>query len=191
MPRAATLVDIYSRSVSTGLPARNVIATEFGWVEPHLDQVMALLRGYVARKRERGLIDFDDLLLAWRSLLADPVLGPDIAGRWDHVLVDEYQDVNQTQVDIVHALRPDGRGLTVVGDDAQAVYAFRGSDSAHLLDLTTSLPDVTVIRLDHNFRSRQRLLDLANVVRPHAGEQKLAAAFGPSGRTAAEAGPLP
>ncbi len=173
VPRAATLVDIYSRSVSTGLPARNVIATEFGWVEPHLDQVMALLRGYVARKRERGLIDFDDLLLAWRSLLADPVLGPDIAGRWDHVLVDEYQDVNQTQVDIVHALRPDGRGLTVVGDDAQAVYAFRGSDSAHLLDLTTSLSDVTVIRLDHNFRSRQRLLDLANVVRPHAGEQKL------------------
>ena len=120
-----------------------MIATEFGWVEPHLDQVMALLRGYVARKRERGLIDFDDLLLAWRSLLADPVLGPDIAGRWDHVLVDEYQDVNQTQVDIVHALRPDGRGLTVVGDDAQAVYAFRGSDSAHLLDLTTSLSDVT------------------------------------------------
>ena len=87
--------------------------------------------------------------------------------------MDEYQDVNQTQVDIVHALRPGGRGLTVVGDDAQAVYAFRGSDSAHLLDLTTSLPDVTVIRLDHNFRSRQRLLDLANVVRPHAGEQKL------------------
>ena len=61
---------------------------------------------YVARKRERGLLDFDDLLLAWRSLLADPVLGPEIAGRWDHVLVDEYQDVNQTQVDIVHALRP-------------------------------------------------------------------------------------
>ena len=152
---------------------------------------MALLRGYVARKRERGLIDFDDLLLAWRSLLADPVLGPDIAGRWDHVLVDEYQDVNQTQVDIVHALRPDGRGLTVVGDDAQAVYAFRGSDSAHLLDLTTSLPDVTVIRLDHNFRSRQRLLDLANVVRPHRRRTELTAAFGPSGRPAAEAGPLP
>ena len=67
---------------------------------------MKLLGGYVARKRERGLIDFDDLLLAWRSLLTDPILGPEIAGRWDHVLVDEYQDVNQTQVDIVRALRP-------------------------------------------------------------------------------------
>lgn len=172
-PRAATLVDIYSRSVSTGRPARDVVATEFGWVEPHLEQVMQLLRGYVARKRERGLIDFDDLLLAWRSLLTDPVLGPEIAGRWDHVLVDEYQDVNQTQVDIVRALRPDGRGLTVVGDDAQAVYAFRGSDSAHLLALTTSLADVTVARLERNFRSRQRLLDLANAVRPHSSGHRL------------------
>lgn len=165
-PKASTLLDIYSRSVSTGRPARDIVATEFGWVEPHLEQIMKLLRGYVARKRERGLIDFDDLLLAWRSLLTDPILGPEIAGRWDHVLVDEYQDVNQTQVDIVRALRPDGRGLTVVGDDAQAVYAFRGSDSAHLLDLTTSLPNVTVTRLERNFRSRQRLLELANAVRP-------------------------
>ena len=134
----ATLVDIYSRSVNTGRPARHIVATEFRWVEPHLEQIMKLLRGYVARKRERGLIDFDDLLLAWRSLLTDPILGPEIAGRWDHVLVDEYQDVNQIQVDIVRALRPDGRGLTVVGDDAQAVYGFRGADSAHLLDLTTT-----------------------------------------------------
>jgi DNA helicase-2/ATP-dependent DNA helicase PcrA len=119
------------------------------------------------------LIDFDDLLLAWRSLLADPILGTEIAGQWDHVLVDEYQDVNQTQVDIVHGLRPDGRGLTVVGDDAQAVYAFRGSDSAHLLALTTTLADVTVLRLERNFRSRQRLLDLANAVRPSQGGHRL------------------
>jgi DNA helicase-2/ATP-dependent DNA helicase PcrA len=172
-PKASTLVDIYSRSVSTGRAARQIVATEFGWVEPHLEQIITLLRGYVARKRERGLIDFDDLLLAWRSLLADPVLGPDIAARWDHVLVDEYQDVNQTQVDIVRALRPGGRGLTVVGDDAQAIYAFRGSDSAHLLDLATSLPDVSVVRLERNFRSRQRLLDLANAVRPHSAGHRL------------------
>jgi DNA helicase-2/ATP-dependent DNA helicase PcrA len=184
-PKASTLVDIYSRSVSTGRPARTIVATEFGWVEPHLEQIITLLRGYVARKRERGLIDFDDLLLAWRSLLADPVLGPDIAARWDHVLVDEYQDVNQTQVDIVRALRPDGRGLTVVGDDAQAVYAFRGSDSAHLLDLSASLQDVKVVRLERNFRSRQRLLDLANAVRPHsAGHRLLLHSDRPGGRRA-------
>ncbi len=165
-PQPSTLIDIYSRAVNTGRPARELIATQFPWVEPHADQVLALFKSYVTRKRERGLLDFDDLLLAWRSLLADPVLGPDIGSRWDHVLVDEYQDVNRTQVDIVRALRPGGRGLTVVGDDAQAVYAFRGADSAHLVDLTTAYPDVRVLKLEHNFRSRQRLLDLANRVRP-------------------------
>ena len=80
----------------------------------------------------QSLLDFDDLLLAWRSLLADPALGPMVAGRWDHVLVDEYQDVNQVQVDIVRRLCPAGTGLTVVGDDAQAIYGFRGADPAHL-----------------------------------------------------------
>ncbi len=168
VPNASTLIDIYSRSVNTGRPARSLVATDFPWVEPHVEQVMALLRGYVVRKRERGLLDFDDLLLAWRSLLTDPVLGPELAARLDHVLVDEYQDVNQIQVDIVRALRPDGRGLTVVGDDAQAVYGFRGADSAHLVDLTTAFEGVNVVRLERNFRSRQRLLDLANGVRPGA-----------------------
>jgi DNA helicase-2/ATP-dependent DNA helicase PcrA len=146
-----------------------LIKTEFGWVQPHVDAVMDLFRAYVTRKRDRGMLDFDDLLLAWRGLLRDPVIGPQIAGRWDHVLVDEYQDVNATQVDIVRALRPGGHGLTVVGDDAQAIYGFRGSDHAHLRALVDGLPGVTVRRLERNFRSHQRLLDLANVVRPSAG----------------------
>lgn len=172
-PRAATMVDIYSRAVNTGVPARTLIATDFSWVRPHLDAVMELFRAYVARKRERGLLDFDDLLLAWRSLLRDPVVGRRIAARWDHVLVDEYQDVNATQVDIVHALRPGGQGLTVVGDDAQAIYGFRGSDSAHLQSLIRDLPDVTVVRLERNFRSHQRLLDLANEARPGDDEHRI------------------
>jgi DNA helicase-2/ATP-dependent DNA helicase PcrA len=115
------------------------------------------------------MLDFDDLLIAWRSLLTDPVVGPAMTDRWDHVLVDEYQDVNQIQVDIVRLLRPEGAGLTVVGDDAQAIYGFRGADAAHLTDLATSLPGASVIRLERNFRSRQPLLDLANVVRPTNG----------------------
>ncbi|HEU5267602.1 MAG TPA: ATP-dependent helicase [Jatrophihabitans sp.] len=165
-PRASTLADAYSRAVNTGQPARAVIAAQFPWCEPHIDAILALFRGYTARKRAGGLLDFDDLLLAWRSLLADPVVGPGLVARWDHVLVDEYQDVNRVQVDIVAALRPGGLGLTVVGDDAQAIYGFRGADAAHLTDLATSLPGATVIRLERNFRSRQPLLDLANVVRP-------------------------
>jgi len=168
-PRADTLLDAYTRAVNTARPVRQIIAAEFPWCDPHVEQIRELHRAYMTRKRDDGLLDFDDLLLAWRALLADETLGPAISGRWDHVLVDEYQDVNQIQVDIVRLLCPDGAGLTVVGDDAQAIYGFRGADPSHLGDLTTTLPDVTVIRLERNFRSRQPLLDLANAIRPESG----------------------
>lgn len=173
MPRAATIADIYTRSVNTGRAARDVITTDFPWVEPHTATVLDILKSYVARKRERGLLDFDDLLLYWRSLLAQPAIAERLQHRWDHVLVDEYQDVNQVQVDIVTALRPAGRGLTVVGDDAQAVYGFRGASSDHLLALHDALPDATLVKLERNFRARQPLLDLANVVRPGTGRHRV------------------
>ena len=166
VPRAGTLADICSRAVNTGRPARDVITADFPWCEPHADQIMALLKDCTARKRARGLMDFDDLLLAWRALLGQPVIRERLVQRWDHVLVDEYQDMNQIQVDIVRELRDAGRGLTVVGDDAQAVYGFRGASSGHLLGLAAGYPDATVVRLERNFRSRQPVLDLANVIRP-------------------------
>jgi ATP-dependent DNA helicase UvrD/PcrA len=166
VPRAATLADIYSRSLNTGRPAREVITSDYPWCEPHTAQILLLLKDFVTRKRAGGLLDFDDLLLAWRALLAQPAIAQRLIERWDHVLVDEYQDVNQIQVDIVMGLRPTGHGLTVVGDDAQAVYGFRGATSGHLLDLAHAWPHATVVRLERNFRSRQPLLDLANVIRP-------------------------
>ncbi|MBX6752276.1 MAG: ATP-dependent helicase, partial [Micromonosporaceae bacterium] len=184
-PRGETLVDIYSRAVNTGVPAREVIASMAPWCTPHTDAILELFQGYMARKRERGLLDFDDLLLGWRALLSDPTLGPALASRWSHVLVDEYQDVNQIQVDIVRLLRPDGTGLTVVGDDAQAIYGFRGADSRHLVALREDLPAARTICLEQNFRSRQRILDLANVVRPDGGGPRLRL------RSTREGGPRP
>jgi DNA helicase-2/ATP-dependent DNA helicase PcrA len=168
-PRGDTLLDAYSRSVNTAQPARDVIATQFPWCDPHTEAILDLFRAYVARKRAQSLLDFDDLLLAWRALLADPRVGPAMGSRWDHVLVDEYQDVNQIQVDIVNLLCPGGAGLTVVGDDAQAVYGFRGADSRHLLCLSGALPAARTVCLEKNFRSRQRILAFANEVRPSVG----------------------
>lgn len=166
LPTSQTLADICSRAVNTGVPTRQVMAEQFPWCLDHADRINDLLRAYVARKRARGLLDFDDLLIYWRALLADPVVGDRLRARWDWVLVDEYQDVNQIQVDIVRLLRPDGEGLTVVGDDAQAVYGFRGATSEHLLRLHEDLAGSTLVRLERNFRSSQQILDLANVVRP-------------------------
>jgi DNA helicase II / ATP-dependent DNA helicase PcrA len=173
LPSGQTLADVYTRAVNNNRPVRAVLATDFPAWAWCADQIVSVLGAFVARKRARGLLDFDDLLLAWRQLLADPVIGARLRARWDHVLVDEYQDVNQIQVDIVTGLRPDGAGLTVVGDDAQAVYGFRGARSGHLLELAATLPGATVVRLERNFRSVQPLLDLANVVRPGDGAQRI------------------
>ena len=166
LPRSATLVDAVSRSVNTAQPLRAVLDREYPWCAPHADDVLELARAFVGRKREHGLLDFDDLLLAWRALLADATIGPSIQGLWDHVLVDEYQDVNQLQVDIVTLLRPGGDGLTVVGDEAQAIYGFRGCDPSHLHNVVTRFDNTAVSKLEVNYRSRQPILDVANAIRP-------------------------
>ena len=169
-PTPSALVDIYSRCVNTARPLREVVATDFPWCEPHSEAIAALCKDYVARKRERSQLDFDDLLLYFRAALTDRALGARLAQTFDHVLVDEYQDVNNLQVDIVRLLRPTGRGLTVVGDDAQAIYGFRGADAGHLADLASTAPGAQVISLQRNFRSFQPILDVANEVRPHSKE---------------------
>ncbi len=175
-PRAAVCADIYTRCVNTHRAVAEVVRTGFPWCTDFTQQLAALFRGYVAHKRRHGLVDFDDLLLLWRAALADPVAGETLRGQYDAVLVDEYQDVNTVQADIVRLLAPDGRGLTCVGDDAQAIYGFRGADPAHLRDLGQIYPDLAVIRLTRNYRSSHAVLQLANSVRPQSEGLELALA---------------
>ena len=138
-PRAATCADIYSRCVSTGIHLADVVAADYPWCVPFTDELADLFTGFVDYKRRHGLVDFDDLLLLWRAALADPAAGDVLRALFDAVLVDEYQDVNAVQADIVRLLRPAGAGLTCVGDDAQAIYAFRGADPEHLRALAAVL----------------------------------------------------
>ena len=167
-PRAAACADIYTRCVNTARPVSEVVTAGFPWCKPFTAQLAALFRAYTARKRARNLLDFDDLLLMWQAALADPAAGPVLRGMFDAVLVDEYQDVNAVQASIVRLLQPDGKQLTCVGDDAQAIYGFRGADPAHLRQLTADYPGLDIVRLDRNYRSRQGILGLANVIRPSA-----------------------
>ena len=173
-PRAATCAEIYSRCVSTNTALSDVLRAAYPWCVPFASQLADLFTDFVAYKRRHGLVDFDDLLLLWRAALADSAAGPALRGLFDAVLVDEYQDVNSVQADIVRLLRPDGAGLTCVGDDAQAIYAFRGADPAHLRALSTTFADLTVIRLSRNYRSRHAVLRLANVIRPQYDGLELA-----------------
>jgi DNA helicase II / ATP-dependent DNA helicase PcrA len=173
-PRAAVCAEIYTRCVATGSTVADVAAASFPWCTDFAGQLGGLFRDYVAHKRRHGLVDFDDLLLLWRAGLADGGAGPVLRGMFDAVLVDEYQDVNAVQADIVRLLQPDGRGLTCVGDDAQAIYGFRGADPAHLRALADGYPGLTVARLATNYRSRAPVLELANVIRPQAPGLELA-----------------
>jgi DNA helicase II / ATP-dependent DNA helicase PcrA len=164
LPRKALLLDLYSRAVNTGQPLTDVIAVIAPWCSELTESVAAICKEYVGRKRALGLLDFDDLLLYWRAAALDPIVGPQLASAFDHILVDEYQDVNALQVDVVAGLRTSDRRLTVVGDDAQAIYGFRAADPAHLLDFELAFPDATTITLETNYRSSPQILQAANAV---------------------------
>jgi DNA helicase-2/ATP-dependent DNA helicase PcrA len=163
-PQARTTLDIYSRTVNAQTPLAEVLAEAFPWCEEHHDELAEIFRGYVARKRALGVIDLDDLLLYWRALAADGVIGAQIADTFEHVLVDEYQDVNGLQVDIVRNLRLTRPGLTVVGDDFQAIYGFRSASARHILEFPEQFPDAHTAKLEQNYRSTAPILVVANAV---------------------------
>jgi ATP-dependent DNA helicase UvrD/PcrA len=163
-PKKSTLLDIYSRTVNFQTPLSEVIAGTFPWCEEHTEAIAGLLKAYAARKRALGALDLDDLLLYWRALVADEVLGRAIAGDFDHVLIDEYQDVNGIQVEIVRALADNGVRVTAVGDDLQAIYGWRSSSPRHILGFTDAFAGASVCALERNYRSAQPILDTANAL---------------------------
>ena len=163
-PRKTLLVDLYSAAVNTGRPLSSVVPEIAPWAEDFIDAISEICRGYVRRKRSAGLVDLDDLLLFWRAAVQDDRLGPRLAASFDHVLVDEYQDVNELQVDILAGLRRADPRITVVGDDAQALYSFRAAEPRHILEFDRVFPGSTTVILETNYRSSQQILNVANAV---------------------------
>ncbi len=159
-----TLATIYSRSVNASRPVAETMAEVAPWCVEDADEYAAIFRTYVARKRALALVDFDDLLVYFRALLQDDVLGERFVSGVDHLLIDEYQDVNQIQVDIAAAMVRRGSALTIVGDDAQAIYSFRGSSPRYLLEADTVFPSLTTITLDINYRSTPHIISAINAV---------------------------
>jgi DNA helicase-2/ATP-dependent DNA helicase PcrA len=185
-PKKSTLLDIYSRTVNAQQPLSGVVAESFPWCEEHGEAMAALFKAYTARKRALGLLDLDDLLLYWRALASDEVIGPAMEDSFDHLLIDEYQDVNGLQVDIVRALRSERRDVTAVGDDFQAIYGWRAASADHILQFPTHFPDAAVVTLERNYRSTQPILDAANALAAQAER-----AFPKQLRTERQAGTRP
>jgi DNA helicase-2/ATP-dependent DNA helicase PcrA len=171
-PGAATCLAIYSRSVNAQVPLHDVLRDVFPWCAGWETALAGLFADYVAAKQAQQILDFDDLLLYWWMLMAEPELAAEVGARFDHVLVDEYQDTNRLQAGILKALKPDGRGVTVVGDDAQAIYSFRAATVRNILDFPAQYaPPATVITLAQNYRSTAPILAASNAMIALAAER--------------------
>ncbi|WP_437377654.1 ATP-dependent helicase [Inquilinus limosus] len=164
-PTKHACLEIYSRVVNAQLPLSEVLKDTFPWCANWGDELRRLFAGYVEAKQGQMVLDYDDLLLHWAQAMEDPDLADEIRSRFDYVLVDEYQDTNRLQATILTGLKPDGRGLTVVGDDAQAIYSFRAATVRNILDFPGLFtPRATVLTLARNYRSTKPILAAANAV---------------------------
>jgi superfamily I DNA/RNA helicase len=163
-PKKRTCLAMHSYSVNAELPLADVLATQYRQQRKYAEPLQQLFEAYCRRKAELNVMDYDDLLLRWCDLLDHEEAGRVIRGRFDCVLVDEYQDTNRLQSRLLQGLRPDGRGLTVVGDDAQSIYSFRAATVRNILDFPKQFPGAQVIKLEQNYRSTQLILHATNRV---------------------------
>jgi DNA helicase II / ATP-dependent DNA helicase PcrA len=164
-PAKGTCFAIYSRCVNAETELEQVLNQFFPWCASWTSELKQLFSAYVEAKQAQNVLDYDDLLSCWAQMMSDPGIAHEVGGRFDHVLVDEYQDTNRLQSSILLALKPTGAGLTVVGDDAQSIYSFRAATVRNILDFPDQFsPRAEIITLDRNYRSTQPILAAANGV---------------------------
>ncbi len=171
-PKKATLQWVYSRHVNTDVPVEQILRDELPRFAELAPDFQRLFADYTERKASRNLVDYDDLLLFWATLLESaPVIADRITGLYDHILVDEYQDTNLLQARILRGMCRSHRNLTVVGDDAQSIYGFRGASFRNIIEFPQDFPGTRVIALEQNYRSTQPILDVANLVMSRAAQR--------------------
>ncbi|MDP9085111.1 MAG: ATP-dependent helicase [Pseudomonadota bacterium] len=171
-PRKDACLAIYSYRVNTRLSLKQTLEEQFPWCCEWEADLTRLYREYVGRKQQNRVLDFDDLLLYWHVMMQNPTLARSLSKNFDHVLVDEYQDTSTLQSEIIHALKPDGNGVTVVGDDAQAIYSFRAAAVENILGFADRYqPKADIVVLAQNYRSTQQILDGANALMADGARQ--------------------
>jgi DNA helicase-2/ATP-dependent DNA helicase PcrA len=171
-PRKETCLQIYSYRVNTQRSLKETLEAQYPWCAQWEGDLTKLYRGYVEQKQRYNVLDYDDLLLYWHVMMSDPRLAQHVGSNFDHVLVDEYQDTNKLQAEILYGLKPDGSGVTVVGDDAQAIYSFRAAAVENILGFPDRYsPRAEVITLAQNYRSTQEVIDVSNAVMADAPRQ--------------------
>ena len=176
-PSKTTLAGIYSRMVNARMKLSELVERQYPWVREDIEGIRQIFAGYTRRKREQNVLDYDDLLLYWKALLDVPGVGETVAGRFEHVLVDEYQDTNVVQAEILLGMRRTNKNIMVVGDDAQSIYSFRAATVRNILDFPAQFSGdgasggARIIKLEENYRSVQPILDASNAVMAQATER--------------------
>jgi DNA helicase II / ATP-dependent DNA helicase PcrA len=171
-PLKGTCLGIYSRVLNTRQSLERVLQETYPWCSQWEAELKKLFGAYVEAKQQQNVLDYDDLLLFWAEMMGEPSLAQEVGERFDHLLVDEYQDTNRLQSDIIMAMKPTGQGVTVVGDDAQSIYSFRGATVRNILDFPGQFAQrARIVTLERNYRSTQAILDASNAVIAAARER--------------------
>ena len=171
-PKKETLQYVYSRHLNTGISIEDIIRDGYPQFVDYLEDFGKIYADYTRRKQDRNLVDYDDLLLFWALLVeAAPELSKKISGLYDHILVDEYQDTNVLQARILRGMCSGHSNLTVVGDDAQSIYSFRGANFRNILDFPKQFAGATTVTLEQNYRSTQPILSVTNTLISRAAER--------------------
>src|SRR5688572_18185223 len=171
-PRKETLHYVYSRHINTDIPVDDILRDEYAQFVDYHEDFLRIFGEYIRRKTDRNLVDYDDLLLFWAAMLESaPQIAERIGSLYDHVLVDEYQDTNMLQARILRGMCKRHSNITVVGDDAQSIYSFRGASFRNILDFPRQFPGTTIVALEQNYRSTQPILDVSNTLISRASER--------------------
>jgi DNA helicase-2/ATP-dependent DNA helicase PcrA len=164
-PRKEALYDLYSRSLNTLTPMKEILAVDYPQYLELEANIQTLHKEYEQYKRQHNLMDYDDLLVNLARLMSQSeVVRATLSDRYKYIMVDEYQDTNKVQSEIIALLAFSHKNLMVVGDDAQSIYAFRGSTIKNILSFPEQFADCKVIKLEENYRSTQPILNLANEI---------------------------
>ncbi len=163
-PKPEVVQDIISYANNTDSPIDEIVIEKYPYFEPITHQIKRVDDIYQARKIERNVMDYDDLLMNWKRLLIEkPEIADVYAEQFQHILVDEYQDTNKLQAEIIDLLARKHRNVMVVGDDAQSIFAWRGAEFTNIYEFPKRYPEAELFKLETNYRSTPEILGLANV----------------------------
>jgi DNA helicase-2/ATP-dependent DNA helicase PcrA len=170
-PKKGTLAEIISMARNKARSVEDELEQDFGHLWDNREEILHLASAYDTYKRERGLLDYDDLLLRMVELMEQhPAIRRQLSTNYRYIMVDEYQDTNTIQANLVLLLAMTHQNVMAVGDDAQSIYSFRGANFRNIMDFPKLFPEARIIKLEENYRSLQGILDVSNQVISHASE---------------------